>query len=57
MNVYRVLIKEPGNDAAPWFVADGRMVEARTDKAAKKRAERMFPLFDVHVEHYGKAWP
>lgn len=56
MNVYRVLIKEPGNDAARWFVADGRMVEARTDAEARKRAVRMFPLFDVCVEYYGKAW-
>ena len=56
MNVYRILIKEPGNDLARWFVAD-RMVEARTDTAARKRAARMFPLFDVHVENYGKAWP
>lgn len=55
MNVYRILIKEPGNDLARWFVAD-RMVEARTVAAAKKRAASMYRLFDVHVECFGKAW-
>lgn len=56
MNVYRVLIKEPGNDLARWFPVDGRMVEARTDAEARKRAARLFPLFDVHVERAGEAW-
>lgn len=55
MNVYRVLIKEAGNDAARWFVAP-RMVEARTDATAKNRAASMYSLFDVCVEYYGKAW-
>lgn len=54
MNVYRVLIKEPGNDAARWLVAP-RMVEASTDASAKKRAASIFKLFDVCVEYYGKA--
>lgn len=56
MNVYRVLIKEPGNDLARWFSVDDRMVEARTDAEARKRAARLFPLFDVHVECIGEAW-
>lgn len=56
MNIYRVLIKEPGNDTAQWSVAP-RMVEARTDATAKSRAASMYRLFDVCVEYYGRAWP
>jgi len=56
MNVYRILLRCPGDDAAPWIVAP-RMVEARTDSAAKKRAAKMFPYADVHTQYFGKAWP